>query len=308
MKKIESIVQFYKMKKLTIQKILEEKNQNHSTRKKLFEKLERYLEKKIVAFFTSFIYPVSIEDNDAEMLEEVLQKLDLSQGLILMLNSPGGSALSAERIINICRTYSGTGEYEVIVPNKAKSAATMICLGASKILMSPTSELGPVDPQKVEKEEEKPPKWFSVYNLIESYKNLLLQAINLREDQKVEPFLQQLSFYDPREIEELQSILNVTDDIVIKALKTGMMKNLSENEIKEKIKKFLVPQREVKTHGRPIFAKEAKECGLNIEIINPNEELWKNVRELYVRLNHFVSSQNIAKCIETAEYSFHASI
>lgn len=296
------------MEKLTIQKISEERNQTHSTRKDLYEKLETYLGRKIVAFFTSFVYPVSIEDSDAEMLEEVLQKIDSSMGLTLILSSPGGNALSAERIINICRTYSSTKEYEVIVPNKAKSAATMICLGANKILMAPTSELGPVDPQKVEQEEGKHTRWFSVYNLIQSYRKLLIQAINVKETQRIEPYLQQLSFYDPREIEELQRILEVTDDIVVKALKTGMMKNLKEEEIREKIKLFLVPQKEVKSHGRPIFAREAKDCGLNVEIIEPSNNIWKITRELYVRLNSFVSSQNIGKCIESKEYSFYATI
>lgn len=75
--------------------------------------------------------------------------MDLSKGLIIMINSPGGDGLAAERIINVCRSYSGTGEYQVIVPGKAKSAATMVCFGASAIYMSPTSELGPVDPQIV---------------------------------------------------------------------------------------------------------------------------------------------------------------
>ena len=95
------------MEKLTFQKIAEERNQAHSLRKKLYEDLETRLEKPVVAFFTSFVYPVSIEDSDANMLEEVLQRLDLSSGLAVLINSPGGSALAAERIINIFRSYSG---------------------------------------------------------------------------------------------------------------------------------------------------------------------------------------------------------
>jgi hypothetical protein len=296
------------MEKLTFQKIAEERNQAYPLRKKLYKDLEKRLRKPVVAFFTSFVYPVSIEDSDANMLEEVLQRLDLSSGLVVLINSPGGSALAAERIINIFRNYSGTKEYQVIVPDKAKSAATMICLGASKIIMSPTSELGPVDPQKVEQEEGKLPKWFSVYNIISSYERLFQEAIKLEEKQRIEPYIQQLSFYDPREIEELRSALELSEDITIKALKTGMFKNLSEEEIRKKIEIFLVPKEKAKIHGRPIFAEEAKKIGLNIEIIEPRDVFWKIVRELYVRLNDFVSRNNIAKCIENKNYSFHASI
>lgn len=35
----------------------------------------------------------------------------------------------------------------VVVPNQAKSAATLLAMGAHAILMGPTSDLGPVDPQ-----------------------------------------------------------------------------------------------------------------------------------------------------------------
>jgi len=296
------------MEKLTLQEIAEERNQAHSLRKKLYEDLEMKLGKPVVAFFTSFVYPVSIEDSDAIMLEEVLQKLDLSSGLVILINSPGGSALAAERIINIFKNYSGKKEYEIIVPDKAKSAATMICLGASKIIMSPTSELGTVDPQIVEKEENKPPKWFSVFNIIKNYERLFREAINLGEKQRIEPYLQQLSFYDSRDIEELRTALDLSEDITLRALKSGMMKNLSKEQIKERMKLFLVPEEEAKTHGRPIFAEDAKECGLNIKIEDPRSNFWKTVRKLYVRLNDFVSSDKVAKCIENKDYSFRASI
>ena len=46
--------------------------------------------------------------------------MDLEKGLILLISSPGGNGLAAERIINICRTYSKTGEYTVIVPGKSE--------------------------------------------------------------------------------------------------------------------------------------------------------------------------------------------
>ncbi len=35
----------------------------------------------------------------------------------------------------------------VLVPNRAKSAGTLLTLGAHRIIMGPTSDLGPIDPQ-----------------------------------------------------------------------------------------------------------------------------------------------------------------
>ncbi|MEK7685771.1 MAG: hypothetical protein AAB466_10145 [Verrucomicrobiota bacterium] len=121
-----------------------------------------------------------LDDSDADMLQGVLQQTDLSGGLTLFLNSPGGFALTAERAIKICRSYSKEN-FEVIVPNMAKSAATMVCLGARKILMTPTSELGPIDPQVVFKDGEgKTAKRFAVQRLVRSYEELFDRAVQVQ--------------------------------------------------------------------------------------------------------------------------------
>lgn len=286
-----------------IQQVLAEENQGHETRRKLFSKLEMALGKPVVSFFTSFNFPVMIEDADADMLEGVLQKIDLSKGLILLLSSPGGLSLSAERIINICRYYSKKDGYWVIVPNKAKSAATMICFGASKIIMTPTSELGPIDPQ-LTTSENGIVKRYSVHNIVKSYEDLFSKAI--KEDGNLQPYLQQLSNYDARDIEEYRAALSLSEDIAIRTLASGMMEGRSTDEIKNSIEIFLTPK-STKTHGRPIYYKDALSCGLNIELQDVNNEMWKLVYELYLRTNNFVSKK-AAKCIESQDHSFVANL
>ena len=290
--------------KIVIQQVAEEQYQDHSTRKRLYLELEKELGMPVISFFTSFRYPVMIEDSDADMLEGVLRKSDLSKGFALFLSSPGGSGLAAERIINLCRSYSGTGEYTVIVPGKAKSAATMICLGANKIIMSEASELGSVDPQVTYVEDGKI-KRFSVYNIVKSYEDLFSNAV--KEKGNLQPYLQQLSNYDAREIEEFRAALSLSEDIAVKVLKAGMLSGLSDKEIRRKIKIFLTPEK-VKTHGRPIYAKDALNCGLKVEIKDLKGKFWSMVYELYVRLNNFVSTNNVAKCIESKDYSFKAKV
>jgi len=293
-----------KKDKLIRQQVAEEQYQEHSTRRSLYLQLEKEMKLPVISFFTSFRYPVMLEDSDADMLEGVLQKCDLSKGFTLLLSSPGGDGLAAERIINICRSYSGTGEYQVIIPGKAKSAATMICLGANKLIMGKTSELGSIDPQMIYTEKDQV-KRFSVYNIIKSYKELFLKAV--KEKGNLQPYLQQLSNYDAREIAEFQAALSLSEDIALKALKTGMLSGLSEKETRNKIKNFLTPEK-VKTHGRAIYAEDAQNCKLNVETKDLKEKLWTMVYELYVRLNNFVSTHNVAKCIESKNYSFVAKV
>jgi Serine dehydrogenase proteinase len=292
-----------KEESLVIQRVMTEQNQGHETRRAIFSALEQELKKPILSFFTSFRYPVMIENADADMLEGILQKMDLSNGLVLVISSPGGDSLAAERIINVCRSYSNTGEYWSIVPGKAKSAATMVCFGSSKIIMGATSELGPIDPQLTLSEHGEV-KRFSVYNIVESYDDLFLRAV--KEKGNLQPYLQQLANYDEREIKEFRAAISLSEDIAIRTLASGMMKDVSEKEIKKKIEIFLTPQR-TKTHGRPIYKEEAATCGLKIESRDVKDKFWELVYELYIRTNNFVSTK-AAKCIESANYSFLAGI
>jgi ClpP class serine protease len=179
--------------------------------------------------------------------------MDLSNGLALFVSSPGGDGIAATRIINICRNYSGTDEYWAVVPSRAKSAATLICMGASEIIMSASSELGPVDPQWVETDEKGRPNRYSIYDIVSSYEKLFSDAVSENKG-NLEPYLQQLKEYHPWDIAKFKKLCSLSKDIAVKALKTGMMKDLEEDEIIKNIGIFLTTK-ETKVHERPIFVK-----------------------------------------------------
>lgn len=280
---------------LIYDRVLEEQNQGHATRRPLLEKLTQEFQRPVVSFFTSFHFPVMIQDDDADMLEGVLRSLDLSGGLALCISSPGGDGLAAERIVNMCREYSGTGEYWAIVPGKAKSAGTMICFGAGKVFMGPTSELGPIDPQLQEGD-----KVFSAFNVVASYRELFNKAVS--EDGNLEPYLQQLQHYDEREITELQAQLDLSQDIAARVLATGMMNGMAKEDILKKIGMFLTPE-QTKTHGRPIYRDEAAGCGLQVDTVDPDSHPWGNIYDLYIRTNNLVQTST-SKCIESATHSY----
>ena len=274
-----------------------ELTQDHLTRVKLYKTLSKELGRPVIALFTSHSYPVMLQDSDANMLESVLQEMDLSTGLCLIISSPGGSGVAAERIINMCRAYSGTGEYWAFVPSKAKSAATMICMGASKVIMGPSSELGPIDPQFG-------PTGngiiLSVANTVRSYDELFERAVNT--DGHVEPFLQQLANYDEREIAEFRAAMLLADDIAVRALMGGMMQGDDYETVREKIDMFCSPEKTL-SHGRPIYHHEARRCGVNAELADVKSTLWKTAYELQIRLDRMVSTQ-ASKAIENTTDSY----
>ena len=66
--------------------------------------------------------------------------------LLLILVSPGGEVEPAYQIAKICRKYSHN-RLVIAIPRIAKSAATLISLGADEIHMGELGQLGPIDLQ-----------------------------------------------------------------------------------------------------------------------------------------------------------------
>ena len=282
--------------------VLEQVNQGHTTRAELYRLIENGLgpNRRLVSFFTSFTFPVGIGDEDVDMLEDILRAtLGSNDELVLMINSPGGDLLAAERIVNICRSHSAKGQYAVIVPKMAKSAATVISLGAREIIMSRTSELGPIDPQVLLKSDGEG-RLVPAHEVIESYDDLMERAE--KTTGQLAPFLQQLERYDATKIRNIKSGQALSANVAVRTLKSGMMGTDNESAILEKIKQFLDPAR-TGVHGRPIYPDDAKECGLNISIQDLRGDLWGHIWNLYVRLNH-VTSRMFGKIVESAETSY----
>ena len=86
------------------------------------------------------LFPASIT-----LFEETLFDADPSQDLHILLATPGGDGETAIRLVR--QAQSRCKELTVVVPDQAKSAGTLLAVGAHHILMGPTSDLGPVDPQ-----------------------------------------------------------------------------------------------------------------------------------------------------------------
>lgn len=296
----------------TYRRVQDEVTQGHAQRERLYDDIENHLKKvngreaSVVAFFTSFLYPVIIEDRDADILEEMLQNTNLSgKDLVLLLNSPGGDALAAERIVNICRSYSDSGNFSVIVPKMAKSAATMICFGAETIGMSATSELGPIDPQMpIFDADGNLLRFQAGHEIIESYERLMTMAS--RTKGRLEPYLEQLARYDAREIRLIRSQQQLSESVALRCLGSGCFRGSSTQSIRRRIKPFLDPNY-TKSHGRPIYRDVAVRSKLNVVQHDLRSDLWRAVWHLYVRLDHILST-HAAKVVESVRDAYSMGV
>lgn len=76
-----------------------------------------------------------------------LEMMPKQKRIDLFLYTRGGDVLTPWRLVQLIREY--TPEFCVLVPHRAYSAGTLICLGADEIIMGKMGELGPIDPSVV---------------------------------------------------------------------------------------------------------------------------------------------------------------
>jgi hypothetical protein len=87
----------------------------------------------------------SISSFDADSIYKALGNA-IDKDVLLIILSTGGAIEPAYQISKLCKLLC-KNKFVVAIPREAKSAATLIALGADEIHMGPLSQLGPIDPQ-----------------------------------------------------------------------------------------------------------------------------------------------------------------
>jgi hypothetical protein len=90
------------------------------------------------------VVPKMIDEEDVLPLYECLRRIGRTKRLDVVLYTSGGYANVARRIALLLHEY--TEQLNIVVPYKARSAGTLLCLGAHQLVLGPLAELGPLDP------------------------------------------------------------------------------------------------------------------------------------------------------------------
>lgn len=85
----------------------------------------------------------AICQNDVAGLYALLRSTGMLERLSLFIKSDGGSGQAALRMVNLLRRY--VKHLTVLAPLECQSAATMLALGADRIIMGPLAHLSAVD-------------------------------------------------------------------------------------------------------------------------------------------------------------------
>lgn len=85
-------------------------------------------------------------EEHADRIYTALGRFPEKKDVLLVLGSRGGRIEPAYLISKNCKA-AAQNKFVVAIPRRAKSAATLLALGADEIHMGGMSELGPIDPQ-----------------------------------------------------------------------------------------------------------------------------------------------------------------
>jgi len=241
----------------------------------------------------------SLESPDIPVLGSVLRAIGDVDCLSLILQSPGGDGTLVEKIVEMCRAQCK--HLRVILPNRAKSAATMIALGADEIVMGHISEIGPIDAQ-VPALIEGLVRYVSAQSFIDARKSLLDEydkAVAAKKD--TQPILQMLASLDIPYIEECQRMMDFGRDVVRKLLTKYMFAKDKDRDTKiEKIVSMLSSVKTHMVHGRTITGAVARtQLHLNVKLLPKDSRLWQKVWEYYTRAEIGLGQLGASKIFET---------
>jgi len=275
----------------TFQKIIST-NDFQLHRKPLIQNLQKILGAKVITYVASLYHPVPmIMNQDVPLFEDLLRSAGGAEEGYLIINSPGGDGNVAEKIITMCRQRF-TKSFKVIVPNFAKSAATMIALGSDKILMGYLAELGPIDPQLGN------PVAGGLIPARSFIDGLEMIRHNIAKGDPVQMYLPMLAQIRPEIIAQCQSAIDGSREFAEKWLRECMLKDNPEHA--KQVAGWLSEGVKYKSHGKVIDYNEAHDVlKLNVEKIPQNSDLWNNVWELYCRSVLFLQQQGAAKVFES---------
>ena len=217
----------------------------------------------------------SIHREDIPPFVDLLHRVTPGTNLDLLLHTGGGDMDVAEKLINLVRTRIRDATLRVIVPDFAKSSGTLMALGADVILMSDSSELGPIDPQIVLADANGNRLQHSVFTYLGAYEKY---SNTLMESASDIPARIMLSKLDPQTVELFRRALDRARTLAEQLLSRDMLKEEANWTL---VVDKLIDKDRWLSHGQPISAADAADMGLKIDYQEPDSLPWRDYWRLY---------------------------
>jgi len=246
----------------------------------------------------------SLTQYDVPPFYSMLKSVDPIADLDLVVVSPGGDGTAAESLLDLCRKYC-RGVLRVVVPLYAKSAATLLALGADEIVMGETSELGPIDAQ-VMIVQDNAEQQVSAEHFLRA-RDEALKLLASQQPEEVQAGQIQLALLSPAFLQQCTDLMNFARDFARKQLRAHMFASeyaanpVACDERIDKIVNNLTASSKHLLHGRMITAGDIKGNPdlreLKVNELAGSDPYWSGVTELLLRTEIVMGANGIGKCL-----------
>lgn len=219
----------------------------------------------------------AISRDDVLFLVDILHNIRGNEDLDFMLHTPGGDMDAAEKLITMVRNVVGTAQLRIIVPDFAKSSGTLIALGADVIMMSDSSELGPIDPQIVLNDG----SGNRLITPIQGYLDAYVEKVKAVQANPQDVAAQlMLNKFEPARVKVFEMARARALKLAEKQLSTGMFRPPKSGNFTEIARSLMDPEK-WQSHGQMIGHAQASALGLTIHYRDPHDQLWEKFWQLY---------------------------
>ncbi len=247
--------------------LFDAQNAGRYDRQGLIREYESTFHCRLAVMIDSILY------DSVTFFEEILHDCDPDVDLHLMLNSPGGVGEVAVRLARSAQSHCR--ELTVIVPDQAKSAGTLLTLGAHQIIMGPVSDLGPIDPQFVR-------GWELV-----AAKDIIAAHDDAVEKVKDSPdtypiYVTLLGDVTAIMVQQARAALNGTEDILRAALSCNP--DRTDENVRQLLESLRGPLIDApQTHGALFGAEDAIKAGLPVQMADLRSSQWRMLWRLWAK-------------------------
>lgn len=252
----------------------------YEQRKKIYEKIENERESKVIAYVTGDRpgMEAQIGADTPDIFLEHLDCIGKVKKISLIIYTCGGNTLAAWNIVNLFREFCN--ELEIIIPNKCRSAGTLMALGANRIIMTKQATLGPIDPSIIREMSPtipgpNPQKKLSIsVESVKGYFSLLKKEFGTNDDNALSAAYTKLAEYIHPLV--LGDVYRTQKQIQMLAEKLLRMSYHNKRNIKS-IVSFLCS--DSGSHDYTISRTEAKKMGLQVE--SPTQETYNELKNWF---------------------------
>lgn len=253
-------------------------------RREQLRRLAEHTGRDLILYVVDFLDPgrqkapgaLSIDSSDKLGFIEVLRRLQ-GPAVDVLIESPGGSPEATEALVRLLRQKFT--DVRFIIPNVAKSAATMMAMSGDLLVLDGPSELGPIDPQFIFHREGNP--------FISPAHAILGQFEWATEDIKGHPenlpvWIPILNQYGPSLLVECDTAIELAQRLVTGWLETYMFKGEPDAKKKaRRVAKYLSAYDKHLSHRRPIGMKELQDLGVKILDMGTDPGLRERIWDVY---------------------------